>query len=278
MTKTYKATGINLKGIPLGDNDRLLTILTPEYGLIKAIAPGARKYKSSLRGRSELFVVNELLLIKGRSLDKISQAETQESYPKLSQNLGKLTVSQYLAELVLHLALSDQPQVELYSLLNEHLSRIEKILPSQNLLPNLAHAVFHLLVIAGIAPQLHNCCISQKSLIPNFDNPKWQVGFSLNAGGIIDLSIPELNLQKNINKQSNIKINSKFGALELTLFQNLSNKILPDYDNILLDKVNPIIIEKAWIKIERMLKNYAEFHLGRSIHSAEMINHVIIKS
>ena len=33
MSRTYKATGINLKSMPLGEADRLLTILTREQGL-----------------------------------------------------------------------------------------------------------------------------------------------------------------------------------------------------------------------------------------------------
>ncbi|MEB3209801.1 MAG: recombination protein O N-terminal domain-containing protein, partial [Leptolyngbyaceae bacterium] len=74
MGGTYKATGINLKSVPMGESDRLLTILTREYGLIRAIAPGARKPKSSLRGRSNLFVINDLLIARGRSLDKMIQA------------------------------------------------------------------------------------------------------------------------------------------------------------------------------------------------------------
>jgi DNA repair protein RecO (recombination protein O) len=65
--------------------------LTREFGLIKAVAPGVRKQRSSIGGRSELFVVNELLIAKGRSLDKITQASTVESYPGLSRNLGKLS-------------------------------------------------------------------------------------------------------------------------------------------------------------------------------------------
>ena len=69
MSRTYKVTGINLKGMPLGEADRLLTILTQELGLIRVVAPGARKQNSKLGGRSGLFVVNELLIAKGRSLD-----------------------------------------------------------------------------------------------------------------------------------------------------------------------------------------------------------------
>jgi DNA repair protein RecO (recombination protein O) len=127
MSRTYKATGINLKSMPLGEADKLVTILTREFGLIRAVAPGARKQNSKLGGRSGLFVVNELLLAKGRSLDKITQAETLESYPGLSKDLSKLAASQYLAELVLCHALSEQPQEELYELLNEHLRRLEQL-------------------------------------------------------------------------------------------------------------------------------------------------------
>ena len=106
MSRTYKATGINLKSMPLGETDRLVTILTRELGLIRVVAPGARKQNSKLGGRMGLFVVNELLVSKGRSLDKITQAETLESYPGLSKNLSKLAASQYLAEVVLCYALS----------------------------------------------------------------------------------------------------------------------------------------------------------------------------
>ena len=109
MSRTYKATGINLKSMPMGESDRLLTVLTREYGLVQVLAMGARKHNSSLAGRSGLFVVNQLLIAKGKSLDKLTQAETLESYPGLAQDLRRLTASQYLAELCLCQALSEQP-------------------------------------------------------------------------------------------------------------------------------------------------------------------------
>ncbi len=98
MSRTYKATGINLKSIPIGESDRLLTIFTKEFGIIRAVAMGVRKGRSQIGGRSELFVVNQLLIAKGKSLDKITQAETLQSYSGLGRNLGKLASSQYLAE------------------------------------------------------------------------------------------------------------------------------------------------------------------------------------
>lgn len=127
MSRTYRATGINLRTQILGEADRIVTILTKEYGIVRAVAPGARKHNSSLGGRSAVFVVNDLLIAKGRSLDKITQAQTIKSYPGLVKDLGKLAASQYLAEIALCQGLSEQPQEELYELLNEHLQRIEEL-------------------------------------------------------------------------------------------------------------------------------------------------------
>ena len=164
MSRTYKATGINLKAVPMGETDRLMTILTKEYGLLRAIAPGARKHKSRLGGRSGLFVVNELMLSKGKSLDKMIQAQTQQSFPGLSQELARLTAGQYLAELVLCEA-SEQPQEALFELLVTHLERLENA-PSRAVLACLAHGTFHILALAGVAPELHYCCLSREPIKP----------------------------------------------------------------------------------------------------------------
>ena len=285
MSRTYQATGIILKGMPLGEADRLLTILTAEYGLIRAVAPGARKHQSRLRGRSELFVVNELLLVKGRSLDKITQAETLTSYPGLSRHLGKLCASQYLAELVLNLALSEQPQAELYQLLNEHLGRLESLTQeaaSQSLLlAHLSQAVFHILALVGICPQTYTCCLSQSDLQPNSIDPNWRVGFSFAAGGLVNLS-PGENQQNNYQEaisnpmsQTKTKVNLQLDALELTLLQQLAAKSLPDTVQLLPQLTANKSLDRAWIKVERSLRKYVEYHCGKAIRSGQLVDNLL---
>ncbi|MEY3297948.1 MAG: repair protein RecO [Cyanobacteriota bacterium] len=187
MGRTYKATGINLKAMPLGEADRLLTILTPDRGLIRAVAPGSRKHQSRLGGRSDLFVINEWLVAKGKRLDKVVQAETARTFPKLSQDLGRLTASQYLAEIVLFMALNDGSQADLYHLFVEHLERIETSPPTA-LLAALTHGLYHLLALAGVAPEVHRCCVSQTEIVPNLMDAHWTVGFSAEAGGLVQWS------------------------------------------------------------------------------------------
>jgi DNA repair protein RecO (recombination protein O) len=165
MSRSYKTTGINLKVAPMGEADRLVTLLTLEHGLIRAIAPGARKHHSKLGGRSGLFVINELVIAPGKSLDKIVQAETQRSFPGLSQTLAKLTASQYLAELTLCEAQSEQPQASFFYLLVEHLERLEQASTDAMVLACLAHATFHILAIAGVAPEVYQCCVTRADLV-----------------------------------------------------------------------------------------------------------------
>lgn len=265
MSRSYKATGINLKAMPIGENDRLLTILTPEFGLVRAVAPGARKPQSRLGGRSGLFVINQLLIAKGKRLDKLVQAETLRSFPKLSQHLGRLTASQYLAELALFQGLSEQSQEELYLLLVEHLERIENS-SSATLLSCLVHGVYHLLVLAGVGPQVRRCCITQEPLVPDLADNTWQVGFSPVAGGAfcLDAALPPIPRQHMM----------RLGALELALLQQLSQ---PRLINTALPKGVDAVSAPAlkthelWSRLERVLRQYAQYHFDRPIRSAALI-------
>lgn len=290
MTRTYQVTGINLKTQALGESDKIVTILTPEFGLIRAVAPGARKHNSSLGGRSGMFVVNELLIAKGRSLDKITQAQTVKTYPGLTKDLGKLAASQYLAEIVLCQALSEQPQAELYELLNEHLNRLETLSKNEaGVLGHLAHGVFHLLALAGLTPQVQVCALTQRPLVPNFTDPHWQVGFSIAAGGIVGLATwEELRKEKQRERQINASgkppttptspsstyqtvvhqqelpvISQRLNARELYLLQQLSQ---PEIMHINAAK------DDGWLSVEQILRQYAQYHLGRQIRSATLID------
>lgn len=188
MGATYKATGINLKSMPMGENDRLLTILTREFGLIRAIAPGSRKHESTLRGRSGLFVVNHLLMVPGKSLDKIIQAESSASFPKLSQDLGKLTAAQYLAELCLYQALSEQPQEDLFIALCRVLERLETV-ESKMAIAILVEGIVEMLYLAGIIPEVERCSITRQPIPPHDPNNRWRVGFHPAAGGVVSLAV-----------------------------------------------------------------------------------------
>ena len=287
MGQKYKATGIILKGSSIKENDRLVAVLTPEYGLIRAVAPGAKKHKSSLRGRTQLFVINELLIVRGKSLDKIIQADTLYTYPGLSRDLGKLAAAQYLAELSLFLAVDEQPQPELYQLLNEHLRRLEACDREESIYPYLAQAVFHLTAIAGITPQVFNCCLTQKVVAPNSSVAQWRVGFSFEGGGIIDLEASQAAQKRDRDDRSEDlearyhnrvpQINYRINALELAFLQQLNHHSLPALKLFSDREASDSNSEIAWMRIERILREYIQYHIGKTIRSANLVDNLYVE-
>ncbi|MCU0548794.1 MAG: DNA repair protein RecO [Leptolyngbya sp. Prado105] len=290
MSRTYKAIGINLKAMPLGESDRIVTILTKEFGLLRAVAMGARKQNSKLGGRSGLFVVNELMLAKGRSLDKITQAETLESYPGLARNLKKLTAGQYLAELVLQQALSEQPQEDLFYLFNEHLGRIERS-SDLEVLPRFIHAIYQLLAIAGIAPQVYQCCITGVRIAPDLANSDAQAGFSGAVGGVVKLDeldrileeqaprrrvqspVGEYRIESSTSSKTAVthsphqsfssrSLNLPLHAPELAAFQQLPQADSPNPDQF---------STATWLTLEKLLRQYSQYHFDQPIRSAALI-------
>lgn len=264
MAQLYNLTGIVVQGNAFGESDRLVTILSPERGLVRAIAPNARKHRSQLRGRTELLVVNDFLLLQGRSLDRISQAETQTSHPGLSRDFAKLAAGQYLAELTVHLGISDAPQVELYNLLLEHLRRLEQINVAKAeqityVVAHLTQAIFHLLAIAGIAPQVQICCLTSQPVIANFADSRWRVGFSYHQGGIINLD------------RATDKPDQTLTALELDLLQHLGGKQLPDLRQWSAQQ-ETFTLDTVWLRLERLLRDYIEHHINKSLKVATLID------
>ena len=273
----YKAIGIILKGATLKETDRLVTILTPDYGLIRAVAPGAKKLKSRLRGRTELFVINELMIVKGRSLDKIIQAETLYTYPGLSKDIGKLAAAQYLGELAVYIAVDEQPQESLYELLNEHLRRIEQLKPQQSVYPHIVQGVFHLLAIAGIAPQVQACCISSQTVDLSNLSDQWRGGFSFDSGGVIFNDAQNATTEDEDSNAPPTTIQYKINPVELAILQHLSQHNLPNPQNFLPSHLKTSLsIDSAWIRIEQILRQYIKHHLGKSIRSANLVDNLYL--
>lgn len=264
MSNVFETKGIILRRKALGEEDVLVTFLSPSLGLKKAIAPGAKKHKSPLRGKTELLLENNFLLIRGRSLDRIKEIETEQYYPRLRENIGKLAASQYLAEVVLHLALSGQSQEELYNLFRAHLRRLGDLKPQDWLFPHIAQAIYHLLALSGIAPQVYNCVFSQRPITPNFDKPGWRVGFSFAGGGISECFRQE---------SSYALVEEELNALELALLQALPQPFLPAG----FLHCDDLLLRRSWQKIENLLKNYLQWYLGFKIRSAEVLADILME-
>ncbi len=98
--RLYVTDAIVLSRFDFGEADRILTLLTPGLGKIKAIAKGIRRPTSRIGGSLEPLAELRLQLAKGRTFDVVTQVTMQHAWLGLRDDLEVTATAWYCAELV----------------------------------------------------------------------------------------------------------------------------------------------------------------------------------
>ena len=153
-------TGIVLRTYPLGEADRIVVLLSPHQGKVRAVAKGIRKTKSRFGGRLEPFTHVELVLYEGRNLDTVTQGEVVEAFPRLRGDLDRVAAASTMLEAADAVAQEDQASVALFDLLASGL-RVLDVRPAS---PDLVTAfLLQLAGVLGLAPALDVCASCGRS-------------------------------------------------------------------------------------------------------------------
>jgi DNA repair protein RecO (recombination protein O) len=115
-SREYQTEAVVIRKIKLGEADRILTLYTPQYGKIEAVAKGVRRPKSKMAGHLELLTYSHLNLARGRNLDTIIGAQTIESYLNLKNDLMLTSYGLYAAELINQFTVSHIASQSLFDL------------------------------------------------------------------------------------------------------------------------------------------------------------------
>ncbi len=157
----YRTEAIVLRRSDFGEADRILTLYTPRFGKRRAIAKGVRKTTSRLAGHIELFTRVQLMLAEGRNLDIVTQAQIVAPYRALREDLERISLAYYVAELLDKLTTDEEGQSPAYPLLAETLDALDTAAR-----PELAVRRFELrlLALVGYRPYLFQCAACQEEL------------------------------------------------------------------------------------------------------------------
>lgn len=77
---SYRTDALVLRTYKLGEADRIIVLLTPGHGQVRAVAKGVRRTTSKFGATLEPFMLSRLQLVHGRNLDIITQAESVRPY------------------------------------------------------------------------------------------------------------------------------------------------------------------------------------------------------
>ena len=155
MHVTTKA--LVLRGVDYKESDKILTLLTSDMGKLTASARGCRKKGSSIAAGCQLLCWSELVLYEYQGRWAVKEANTERQFRGVREDLEKLALACYLAEVTEVLAVEGLPSPELLSLILNSLHGLEKLNKPQSLIK----AAFELkaMCLAGYEPLLDGCAV-----------------------------------------------------------------------------------------------------------------------
>lgn len=148
-------TGMVLSAMPIGEYDKRLVVLTRERGRISAFAKGARRSNSPLMAASQPFSFGQFTLYVGKSSYTVNQAEIQNYFQDLRENLEWIAYGSYFCELAAALTYENIEASGILKLLYQSL----RALTVERIPNRLVRAIFELKAIAfnGEMPQMFSC-------------------------------------------------------------------------------------------------------------------------
>lgn len=235
----FETEAIVLKTYNFSEADKIIVLLTKAEGKIRAVAKSVRKSTSKLAGSLGL-LTHSILQLSGhehRDLFRLTQAQLLTAFPSIKSDLSSLAQASRMTELVDGMTHDRHPVPELFALLKNGLTLLEK-----GLEPGLAAIWFEVRFwqLLGYRLNIESCFLCKQET--------YKMTFDLDAGGIVCH-----NCRPVVNRPALSK-----GARQLLAKVEQINEIY----------LNRLVIQKTMEKeIRSFLDQLIKFHLGRLLKS-----------
>lgn len=160
----------------ISDNDKLLTILTKDYGVIRAFAKGAKNIKNKNFSALSLLSYSELCIYKGQNKYIINSATLKKSFFYSKNDLEVLALSQYFCEVIINLIGENQDSKNPLKLLLNCLYFLTEHKKDKTLIKSVFE--IRILSMSGFMPDLimcSNCANFSDNIKFNFIPSKGQL-------------------------------------------------------------------------------------------------------
>lgn len=166
---TIVTKGLVIREQTIGESDRLVTLLTADYGLVRAFVRGAKQIKNRLASSTSLFAYSDFSLYRGKDAFVVDNASPIEVFFGLRKDIVRLSLAQYFAQLAYELGEEEHSSSEMLSVL---LNSLHLLCNSSKDLRLVKSAVeFRLLSLGGYMPNILACanCAAYETELMYFD-------------------------------------------------------------------------------------------------------------
>ncbi len=238
----YVVEGVVLASKPLGEKDRLITLMTSNRGLVRVSARGGRSTGSKLAALVLPFSRVELQLWRGRSLDGIRGGEVLDSHRPLREDPERIAHAYCVAEIAASLAQEGESDRPLYLLVATTLTLIARANPDLALAFYCVRAVG----VAGFFPLVENCANCGRDADGGF--------LSFGAGELTCTECP-----RRPGAGAEVSADLVHTILQL---RDVHPRELPRWE------VDPGQLRR----VRELMLDYLEYHLGRAVNSRRFID------
>ena len=224
----------------LGEADRIVTMLSREHGKIRAVAKGVRRTASKFGSRLEPFMVADVQLFEGRTLDIITQAESLGAYgADIASDYSSYTAATAMVETADKIT-DDDGSLQQYLLLVGALRSLARREHAPSL--TLDSYLLRSLSIAGWAPSFVDCAVTGV--------PGPHSAFVVQLGGVVADTVAPPGAPR----------------LDVETLLLLSSLLAGDWD------AAHSSAERTRNQASGVVAAYTQFHLERSLRSLQHVD------
>ena len=245
---TYQADAIVLRRLDYGEADRILTLLTREYGKLGAIAKGARRAKARTGSSLDLFGRSRMMLARGRNLDVVAQVERQGDVRHIAGDLHRTAYACLVAEVVDKVLEDRHPVDDIFALVVTTLGQLND--PERQPRADAAWFLMRILDLLGYVPQLQECPGCSRPL------PEAAAWFSPLLGGVLCADCGSREQSGSPVSVNALKVLRLMAANDAELFARL--------------RLRPELLHE----VEQALEAQLEYHLDRRLKSFDFIRSI----
>lgn len=240
----YQTEAIVLRARDYGEADLILTLFTRDQGRLFAIAKGARKPNSKLRGGVQPLMHAHFQLYAGRgAMSTVTQSESLEAFRSLRDDLERLTYAVHMCELLDKMLPEQESHPDVFALT---LTAMHFLIQTD---PDLVVRFFELRLAAlmGYQPWLDCCVACEGTLEP-------PLRFSAARGGVLCSSCAGSDNESRPVTPGTVALMRQWLKADLRIFQRLK---VPDYSRN---------------EIGSLLPYYLEYYLEKRLQTLTLIN------
>ena len=162
MAVHYRTQGFFIKKTDRGEDSRLFTVYTKNFGKLKIFGKAIRKIGSKLKSGTEIFCLSEIEFIQGQNRKTLTDAVPLDKFSVIRKDLKKLKIIRQVAEILDEFVSKEEKDDEIWRLLNEIFDKLNNPQFKINHLGLVYYYFFwNFVLILGYKPEFHDCTINK---------------------------------------------------------------------------------------------------------------------